>query len=61
MKRPPKGFYSSGERSSRGIGRRQFHVLLREEEREKLVKLSHKMKLNAADVVRELIAKAKCS
>lgn len=59
MKRSSKGFYSSGERGSRGVGRKQFHVLLSEDEREKLIILSHKMKLNAADVVRALIAKAR--
>jgi hypothetical protein len=55
----PKGFYTDGKRGSRGVDRVQFHILLTKEERAKLVTLSHKKKMNAADVVRDLIAKAR--
>lgn len=55
----PKGFYTDGKRGSRGVDRVQFHVLLTKEERAKLVTLSHKKKMNAADVVRDLISKAR--
>lgn len=54
-----KGFYTDGKRGSRGVDRVQFHVLLTKDERAKLVTLSHKKKMNAADVVRDLIAKAR--
>lgn len=55
----PKGFYTDGKRGSRGVDRVQFHVLLTKDERAKLVTLSHKKKMNAADVVRDLINKAR--
>lgn len=54
-----KKFFTDGKRGSRGVDRVQFHVLLTKEEREKLVLLSHKKKMNAADVVRDLINKAR--
>lgn len=54
-----KGFFATGRRGPRGLDRRPLHVLLTSEERSKLVKLTHRMKLNAADVVRALITKAK--
>lgn len=53
------GFFAAGKRGQRGVERRQFHVLLTNEERAKLVALSNKRKLNAADVVRTLIVEAK--
>lgn len=55
---PKKTFYA-GERGARGQDRTQFHVLLSTDERRKLVRLSHKMKMNAAEVVRALIMEAK--
>jgi hypothetical protein len=54
-----KGFFATGRRGPRGLNRSPLHVLLTPEERSKLVQLTHQMRLNAADVVRALIAKAK--
>lgn len=52
-------FFTTGKRGARGVDRRPLHVLITPAERQKLIKLTHAMKLNAADVVRTLINKAK--
>ncbi len=52
-------FFATGKRGIRDVERTQFHIMLTLEERAKLVRLSRSMQLNAADVVRTLIAKAK--
>lgn len=52
-------FFGAGQRGLRGEQRKQFHVLLTKEEHEALAKLTHKMQLSAADVFRQLLAKAK--
>lgn len=54
-----KAQYFTGRQGSRAIERKQFHILLSEAERAKLVKLTRSMQLNAADVVRTLIERAK--
>lgn len=54
-----KAYYSDGTRAERRTDRVQFHVALTKEEREKLVILSHKKKMSAANVVRDLISKAR--
>ena len=57
MARDTKGFYRTGRR--RNVGEhKQFHLLLDPEDYAKLAKLSHKMKLTAADVVRALVRSA---
>ncbi len=54
----PKDFYV-GDRAERGVVRFPIHVLLDMKEREKLAALSHKWKKSAAQVVRDLLAKAR--
>lgn len=53
-----KGLYKAG-RGERGVDRTPFHVRLDEKQREKLEKLSRKMKMTGADVVRRLIEEAR--
>lgn len=57
-KRAPTAFYA-GVRAVRGLKRKQFHILLTEEEYAKLAKLTHSRKQQAANVVRDLIMAAK--
>lgn len=52
-------FYVTGTRSARGVDRSPLHILITATERAKLIKLTHRMKLNAAGVVRALIQAAK--
>ena len=54
----PPPFFQSGDRAERGVHRSQFHLLLSDNQRKKLVVLSKKMKKSAADVVRALIEAA---
>jgi hypothetical protein len=51
----PAAFYSSGASTE---PRKQFHILLTQNEHNDLVKLSHKMKMSAASVFRTLLSKA---
>jgi hypothetical protein len=55
----PRSFFTTGRRGARGVDRTPLHVLITPDERRKLIVLSHKMKLNGADVVRALINNAK--
>jgi hypothetical protein len=50
-------WYSAG-RAQRGKPRVQFHLLLDEEHRQKLVALSNQLRLTGADVIRKLIVDA---
>jgi len=59
VKAAPRGFFTTGHRGARGIDRTPLHVLITPAEKKKLISLSHKMKLNGADVVRALIQRAK--
>lgn len=54
-----RSFYSTHKRGTRGVKRLQFHIMLTADERAKLVKLSHKLEMSAADVVRKLLAGAR--
>lgn len=58
-KTAPRGFFTTGKRGARGVDRTPLHVLITPGEKKKLIGLSHKMKLNGADVVRALINNAK--
>lgn len=53
-----KGFFTTGRRGPRGVKRHQFHILLTPEEHKKLTALSHKKKMNAADVLRSMLMEA---
>lgn len=53
-----KSFYAPKNRGPRGVKRVALHMLMEEDTRQKLVRLTHKRKQSASDVVRELIAKA---
>jgi hypothetical protein len=54
-----KSYYQPSTRADRSVPRKTFHVLLSEEEREKLVKLSHKWKLSAADTFRKVLSRVR--
>jgi hypothetical protein len=51
-------FYTTGTRIARGQDVSPLHILITPKERAKLIKLTHKMKLNAAGTVRALIEAA---
>jgi hypothetical protein len=55
----PAAFVSRPRLATRGVSRTQFHVLLDEKQRSKLLRLANARKVNAADVVRQLITAAK--
>ena len=54
-----KKYYQPATRADRSVPRKTFHILLSDEEREKLVKLSHKWKLSAADTFRKVLARVR--
>lgn len=49
----------SPSRGERDVARTSFHIKLTKAERAKLVALSHRRKASAAEVMRDLLAKAK--
>ncbi len=53
-----ESFYQSGKRAERGTERFPFHIKFSVAERAKLVKLTKKMKMTGADVIRLLIQQA---
>lgn len=52
-----KSFYSGSRK--RLVKAKQFHALLNEDDWGKLTRLTHAWKMSAADVLRELLRKAK--
>jgi hypothetical protein len=58
MKRTQLSYFVPSHRGARGVSRKPLHVLIDDELREKLLKLTKKLKASASDVIRKLIAEA---
>lgn len=56
--KPKASYFVPSHRGARGVSRKPLHVLIDDELREKLRKLTKKLKASASEVIRKLIAEA---